>query len=129
MCQNVSTREGMVQGVLTHEMIHMFDYCKNKLDFRNMDHLACTEIRAANLTHCSFMSAWSQGDAYYNKVAKTHEVCIIAYYNPASLTNTINAKVLMSGCLWLNHVLTGLDETWRINILLSQIIFRRWWTL
>ncbi|VVC92638.1 unnamed protein product [Leptidea sinapis] len=76
VCQNVSTKEGMVQGVLTHEMIHMFDYCRNHLDFRNMEHLACTEIRAANLTHCSFLSAWSQGDASWIKIKKAHEDCV-----------------------------------------------------
>lgn len=84
VCQNIAKSEGMVQGVLAHEMIHMFDYCTSRsriqfeqlhllkqtlilddLDFKNIDHLACTEIRAANLTHCSFMSAWSQGK-YYN---------------------------------------------------------------
>ncbi|CAG4911440.1 unnamed protein product [Colias eurytheme] len=76
VCQNVSTRKAMVQGVLTHEMIHMFDYCRNHLDFKNMEHLACTEIRAANLTHCSFISAWSQGDASWFKVKKAHEDCV-----------------------------------------------------
>lgn len=76
VCQNVSTREGMVQGVLAHEMIHMFDYCRNELDFKNMEHLACTEIRAANLTHCSFVSAWSQGDASFSKISKAHQDCV-----------------------------------------------------
>ncbi|XP_045445422.1 mitochondrial inner membrane protease ATP23 homolog [Melitaea cinxia] len=76
VCQNVSTRKGMVQGVLTHEMIHMFDYCRNELDFRNMEHLACTEIRAANLTHCSFTSAWSQGDASFLKIKEAHQDCV-----------------------------------------------------
>lgn len=51
---------GMVQGILVHEMIHMFDACRHELDFKNVHHLACTEIRAANLTHCSFMSAMTQ---------------------------------------------------------------------
>lgn len=84
VCQNVSTRQGMVQGVLAHEMIHMFDYCRNQLDFKNMEHLACTEIRAANLTHCSFASAWSQGDASWGKIKKAHQVnnlLIISYKN------------------------------------------------
>ncbi|KAL0894041.1 hypothetical protein ABMA27_014103 [Loxostege sticticalis] len=76
VCQNVSTRKGMVQGVLAHEMIHMFDYCRNELDFRNMEHLACTEIRAANLTHCSFTSAWSQGDASWTKIKEAHQDCV-----------------------------------------------------
>lgn len=74
VCQNVARSEGMVQGVLTHEFIHMFDYCNNDLDFKNIDHLACTEIRAANLSHCSFLSAWSQGDASPFKIKQAHQV-------------------------------------------------------
>lgn len=64
----------MVQGVLSHEMIHMFDYCRNKLEFDNLDHLACTEIRAANLCHCSFLSSWIQGHASFFNIAETHQV-------------------------------------------------------
>ncbi|XP_077302773.1 mitochondrial inner membrane protease ATP23 homolog [Arctopsyche grandis] len=76
VCQNSARSTGFVQGVLAHEMIHMFDYCRRELDFKNMEHLACTEIRAANLTHCSFLSAWSQGDANFTKVKKAHEDCV-----------------------------------------------------
>lgn len=76
VCQNNARSEGLVQGVLTHEMIHMFDYCRNNLDFKNVDHLACTEIRAANLTHCSFLSAWAQGDASLFKIQKAHQDCV-----------------------------------------------------
>ena len=71
VCQNVSRSQEMTQGVLAHEMIHMFDFCRHHLDFKDIHHLACTEIRAANLAHCSFMSAWlqvsEQGDfQFYN---------------------------------------------------------------
>lgn len=66
----------MVQGVLAHEFIHMFDYCRNDLDFKNIDHLACTEIRAANLTHCSFMSAMTQGDASLFNIKAQHQNCV-----------------------------------------------------
>lgn len=76
VCQNTATHEGLVQGVLTHEMIHMFDYCRNKLDFKNIDHLACTEIRAANLTHCSFLSAWFQGDTSLFNIKESHQNCV-----------------------------------------------------
>lgn len=78
VCQNIARNKGMVQGVLTHEMIHMFDYCNNNLDFKNIDHLACTEIRAANLTHCSFLSACVQGDASPFKIQKAHQVIFIS---------------------------------------------------
>lgn len=76
ICQNTARKEGIVQGILAHEMLHMFDYCNNKLDFKNIDHLACTEIRAANLTHCSFLSACSQGDASLFNIKKRHEECV-----------------------------------------------------
>lgn len=76
ICQNVARTEGLTQGVLTHELIHMFDYCRNKLDFKNIDHLACTEVRAANLAHCSFLSAVTQGDASPFHIAKAHQDCV-----------------------------------------------------
>lgn len=72
----MAKKEGVVQGVLTHEMIHMFDYCQNNLDFKNIDHLACTEIRAANLAHCSFLSAWTNGDASPLNIKETHKDCV-----------------------------------------------------
>lgn len=65
-----------MQGVLTHEMIHMFDSCVNNLDFKNIDHLACTEIRAANLAHCSFLSAWTYGDASPLNIKGRHGDCV-----------------------------------------------------
>lgn len=76
VCQNVARSEGLTQGVMTHELIHMFDYCRNKLDFKNIDHLACTEVRAANLAHCSFLSACTQGDASPFNIAKAHQNCV-----------------------------------------------------
>nr|CAG4642008.1 EOG090X0CKN [Eurycercus lamellatus] len=76
VCQNVARSQGMVQGVLTHEMIHMFDACRHKLDFKNIDHVACTEVRAANLTHCSFLSAMGQGDASFFRIKQQHAECV-----------------------------------------------------
>jgi len=77
VCQNMARNKSMVHGVLTHEMIHMFDYCNNDMDFRNVDHLACTEIRAANLAHCSFLSAMFQGDASPFNVKEAHQVAFL----------------------------------------------------
>lgn len=39
----------------------MYDNCVGEVDFQNIDHLACTEIRAANLTYCSYLSAFLHG--------------------------------------------------------------------
>lgn len=52
----------------------MFDYCNNNLDFKNIEHLACTEIRAANLAHCSFLSAYAQADADFFNIRQKHKV-------------------------------------------------------
>nr|CAG4649650.1 EOG090X0CKN [Scapholeberis mucronata]SVE93858.1 EOG090X0CKN [Scapholeberis mucronata] len=76
VCQNIARSTGMVQGILVHEMIHMFDACRHDLDFKNVEHLACTEIRAANLTHCSFLSAMAQGDASFFNVKQQHAQCV-----------------------------------------------------
>ncbi|KYN31370.1 Mitochondrial inner membrane protease ATP23 like protein [Trachymyrmex septentrionalis] len=76
ICQNSAYNENMVRAVLLHEMIHMFDYCRNKLDVKNIDHLACTEIRAANLGHCSFMSSLLQGDSSFINIKATHQNCV-----------------------------------------------------
>lgn len=53
ICSNRCTDSFQVQQILFHELIHMYDYCSSKVDFAQLSHLACTEIRAANLAHCS----------------------------------------------------------------------------
>lgn len=73
ICQN-NTNAQTVASILTHEMIHMYDYCRNHLDFKNIDHLACTEIRAANLAHCTFVEAVMNGETSVLNVNKGHQV-------------------------------------------------------
>nr|XP_033332711.1 mitochondrial inner membrane protease ATP23 homolog isoform X1 [Megalopta genalis]XP_033332712.1 mitochondrial inner membrane protease ATP23 homolog isoform X2 [Megalopta genalis] len=76
VCHNTAPSQRLVQGVLAHEMIHMFDFCRHNLDPKNIDHLACTEIRAANLCHCSFLGAWVQGLASPFNVKEAHQICV-----------------------------------------------------
>jgi inner membrane protease ATP23 len=45
VCSNRCRSETKVEEILTHELVHMYDYCTAKVDFKDMDHLACTEIR------------------------------------------------------------------------------------
>lgn len=52
-CQNKVKTKGYCR-ILAHELIHAFDDCRAKVDYKNIDHVACTEIRAANLTQCDF---------------------------------------------------------------------------
>ena len=39
--------------MLTHELVHALDQCTRVVDWEDERHLACAEIRAANLTRCS----------------------------------------------------------------------------
>jgi len=40
---------------ITHELVHAFDACRVRLDAADCSHIACTEIRAANLSgDCDF---------------------------------------------------------------------------
>lgn len=54
LCEEVASRS-VVRRTLVHELIHAYDTCRAELDPGNIYHVACTEVRAANLsTDCSF---------------------------------------------------------------------------
>lgn len=76
ICQNTANSEGRVRSTLSHELIHMFDYCRYNLDLNNLHHLACTEIRAANLCHCSFLGAVCRGSVSPFDVKRAHRKCV-----------------------------------------------------
>uniref|UniRef100_A0A8D0CGT9 Mitochondrial inner membrane protease ATP23 n=1 Tax=Salvator merianae TaxID=96440 RepID=A0A8D0CGT9_SALMN len=51
LCQNTIQSQSQMNRVVTHELIHAFDHCRAHVDwFNNVKHLACSEIRAANLS-------------------------------------------------------------------------------
>ncbi|XP_043934757.1 mitochondrial inner membrane protease ATP23 homolog [Protopterus annectens] len=61
--------------VVTHELIHAFDHCRAHVDwFNNMKHLACSEIRAANLSgDCSFGNELSR---FNFGLKQHHQQCV-----------------------------------------------------
>jgi len=75
ICSNNCTTKGATHGVLVRNLFHMFDRCVNKYDFNNPDHLACTEIRKANLANCGFM-VYMQKDGANFGVKKEHANCV-----------------------------------------------------
>ncbi|XP_051464447.1 mitochondrial inner membrane protease ATP23 homolog isoform X2 [Apus apus] len=58
LCQNNIRHQSHMNRVVTHELIHAFDHCRAHVDwFKNVKHLACSEIRAANLSgDCTLMN-------------------------------------------------------------------------
>lgn len=45
ICSNAKLTKNTVMATMMHEMIHMFDYCRAKFDFNNLEHVACSEVR------------------------------------------------------------------------------------
>lgn len=76
ICQNTAKKKWQCCNVLAHEFIHAFDYCRAKVDFMDLRHLACTEIRAANFMHCSFMAAFSAGVTSPVNIKEKHADCV-----------------------------------------------------
>ncbi|EGC29074.1 hypothetical protein DICPUDRAFT_90652 [Dictyostelium purpureum] len=50
ICDNIQTFPLNIRNSVVHEYIHAYDICKNKFEPTNCEHIACTEIRAANLS-------------------------------------------------------------------------------
>jgi hypothetical protein len=44
ICHNRVWNKGLIRGVLAHEFLHMFDYCRAEMDFNNLEHIACSEV-------------------------------------------------------------------------------------
>jgi len=59
MCGNHFWNPFEFRRVLTHELIHAFDFARAKIEEDNLDHIACTEIRAWNLSgECDLWTKW-----------------------------------------------------------------------
>lgn len=52
ICANNCRTPDDMFTVLGYNMLQMFDSCRAHMDFRNIDHVACTEVRANNLFVC-----------------------------------------------------------------------------
>lgn len=51
ICQNKSINKNRLLTAMVHEMIHMFDYCRAKFDYNNLEHLACSEVSSISNKH------------------------------------------------------------------------------
>ncbi|XP_053572720.1 mitochondrial inner membrane protease ATP23 homolog isoform X1 [Bombina bombina] len=75
LCQNNIRQQSHMNRVVTHELIHAFDHCRAHVDwFNNVKHLACSEIRAANLSgDCSLGNELTR---FKFGVKEHHQVCV-----------------------------------------------------
>ena len=62
--------------IFHHELIHAYDYCRVKIDFNDLSHLACTEIRAASLSNqCSLFNHFSSSSRPF-LLKNQHATCV-----------------------------------------------------
>ncbi|XP_075065194.1 mitochondrial inner membrane protease ATP23 homolog [Mixophyes fleayi] len=75
LCQNNIHSQSHMNRVVTHELIHAFDHCRAHVDwFNNVQHLACSEIRAANLSgDCSLRNEISRFNFGFKQ---HHQACV-----------------------------------------------------
>jgi hypothetical protein len=61
LCEKNLRNETHVHQSLSHEIIHAIDFCRSKMDpLNNCLHVACTEIRAENLSgECDFINEFT----------------------------------------------------------------------
>jgi len=75
ICSNNVHGSGRVYGTLLRQLIQMFDACTKKYDFKDARHLACTEIRKANLAHCNlWYGIWRPGGTIF--IEDAHRACV-----------------------------------------------------
>ncbi|XP_072002922.1 mitochondrial inner membrane protease ATP23 homolog isoform X2 [Engystomops pustulosus] len=75
ICQNTVNDQTTMNRMLTHELIHAYDHCRAHVDFlNNIQHLACTEIRAASLSgDCSLGNELSR---FKFGIKQHHQACV-----------------------------------------------------
>lgn len=44
-----------MESTIAHELIHMYDHCRFKVDWSNLRHHACSEVSIHGATHLSFL--------------------------------------------------------------------------
>jgi len=75
VCANHSRSKSEVYGNLVKGLIAAFDRCTGKTDYRDVDHLACTEVRKANLADCDLSASLSRPDGNF-AIRRQHAHCV-----------------------------------------------------
>lgn len=74
LCQDGFFNKKHMEDTMVHELVHMYDHAKFNVDWNNLRHQACSEIRAANLSgDCSFRRNFTRG---WFKITAQHKECV-----------------------------------------------------
>ncbi|KAG7527259.1 hypothetical protein FFLO_07111 [Filobasidium floriforme] len=74
LCQDRFFSKRHMEDTIVHEMIHAFDHCRFEVDWGNLRHHACSEIRSANLSgDCKWTRELRRG---FYSFSKQHQACV-----------------------------------------------------
>ncbi|EST08573.2 Peptidase M76, ATP23 [Kalmanozyma brasiliensis GHG001] len=74
ICSNRIMNKSHLEDTLSHEMVHWYDHCRFLVDWTNLRHLACSEIRANSLSgDCGFGREYTRKN-YAFKLQ--HQTCV-----------------------------------------------------
>lgn len=75
ICSNKIYSKWQLEDTLAHEMVHAYDQCKFNVDWSDLKHHACSEIRASALSgECRMMNQMFRA-AKFN-FSKGHQECV-----------------------------------------------------
>ncbi|CDR40448.1 CYFA0S05e00628g1_1 [Cyberlindnera fabianii] len=75
LCQNRIIDKWHLEDTLSHELMHAYDDAKFKVDWLNLKHHACSEIRASSLSgECRIMNQLKRGGI--TKFGRGHQECV-----------------------------------------------------
>ncbi|KAF8890100.1 peptidase M76 family-domain-containing protein [Infundibulicybe gibba] len=74
LCSGHFFSQKHMEHTLVHELVHMYDHCKFKVDWSNLRHHACSEIRANSLSgDCRYTRELRRG---FMSFSKQHQACV-----------------------------------------------------
>ena len=74
MCENGMLEKESFEHTLVHELVHAFDQCRSKIDWKNCLHHACTEVRASAISgECNLLHEIFRGNT---KIRNGHQECV-----------------------------------------------------
>jgi len=74
LCSGNFFSQKHMETTIAHELIHMYDQCRFKVDWGNLRHHACSEIRANSLSgDCRYTRELRRG---FVSFSKQHQTCV-----------------------------------------------------
>lgn len=105
LCANYIPDKWVLNDTLSHELVHWYDNVRFKVDWMDLRHHACSEIRAASLSgECAIMTEFWKNTGMM-RVAKGHQACV---KRRAALSVVGHPK-----CKDMDHAKEIVDEVFR----------------